>query len=368
MPGLRQIVPAQNPLRLLAVPLSVACVAMLAGCTTPGATVSGPFNVVPAPDTSPAYTAQQKAAQDNLVKMVALQDRLSKVSAPLLINNADLCKTYARNLLGFTAQNKYSYPGVYADAAQAALGYGEQMQVSSVLPGSGAARAGLRKGDGLLAAEGKPLPAGPNAEGPFGAIVAPLASKSASINMTIAREGQPQDLKIPVTRACAFRVALGNADNINAYSDGARIMLTRGMVGAAQNDEGIAFVIAREMAHNILDHARAQRSSGTAGSLIDSLGAVQPDVSMLTGSAGVKAMPQELDAQADTLAIYLLARAGYDIGNAASFWQRLSAQVPASTANGYTALHPGTTARIAAINRAVIDVRAKQSAKKPLRP
>ena len=368
MPGLRQIVPAQNPLRLLAVPLSVACVAMLAGCTTPGATVSGPFNVVPAPDTSPAYTAQQKAAQDNLVKMVALQDRLSKVSAPLLINNADLCKTYARNLLGFTAQNKYSYPGVYADAAQAALGYGEQMQVSSVLPGSGAARAGLRTGDGLLAAEGKPLPAGPNAEGPFGAIVGPLASKSASISMTIAREGQPQDLKIPVTRACAFRVALGNADNINAYSDGARIMVTRGMVGAAQNDEGIAFVIAREMAHNILDHARTQRSSGTAGSLIDSLGAVQPDVSMLTGSAGVKAMPQELDAQADTLAIYLLARAGYDIGNAASFWQRLSAQVPASTANGYTALHPGTTARIAAINRAVIDVRAKQSAKKPLRP
>ncbi len=57
---------------------------------------------------------------------------------PLLINNADLCKTYARNLLGFTAQNKYSYPGIYADAAQAALGYGEQMQVSGVLPGSGA--------------------------------------------------------------------------------------------------------------------------------------------------------------------------------------------------------------------------------------
>ena len=59
----------------------------------------------------PRRTAQQKAAQEELVKMVALQDRLSKVSAPLLINNADLCKTYARNLLGFTAQNKYSYPG-----------------------------------------------------------------------------------------------------------------------------------------------------------------------------------------------------------------------------------------------------------------
>ena len=367
MPALRQIVPAQNPLRHLASPLLVACVALLSACTTPGTQVSGPFNVVAAPD-APAVTAQQKAAQEELVKMVALQDRLSKVSAPLLINNADLCKTYARNLLGFTAQNKYSYPGIYADAAQAALGYGEQMQVSGVLPGSGAARAGLRKGDALLAAEGKPLPAGPKAEGPFGAIVGPLASKSASLNMTIAREGQQQDLKIPVTRACAFRVALGNADNINAYSDGSRIMLTRGMINAAQNDEGIAFVIAREMAHNILDHARSQRTSGTSGSIIDSLGAVQPDVSMLTGAAGIKAMPQELDAQADALAIYLLARAGYNIDNAARFWQHLSAQVPATVANGYTALHPGTNSRMAAINRAVADVRAKQAAKKPLKP
>ena len=60
MPGLRQLDSAQNPLRQLALPLLVACATMLAGCTTPGATVSGPFNVVPAPDTSPAYTAQQR--------------------------------------------------------------------------------------------------------------------------------------------------------------------------------------------------------------------------------------------------------------------------------------------------------------------
>ena len=122
MPGFRHLIPAPTSLRRLATPLLLASAAILAGCTTPMTNVSGPFNVVPAPD-APAPTAQQKAAQEELVKMVSLQDRLSKVSAPLLINNADLCKTYARNLLGFTAQNKYSYPGIYADAAQAALGY-----------------------------------------------------------------------------------------------------------------------------------------------------------------------------------------------------------------------------------------------------
>lgn len=366
MTGTRQLTSA--PLRQLAMPLLLAGVAMLSACTTPTGSVSGPFNIVPPPDGAPAYTAQQKAAQEELVRMVALQDRLSNVSAPLLINNADLCKSYARNLLGFTAQNKYSYPSIYADAAQAALGYGEQMQVSNVLPGSGAARVGLRKGDALLAAEGRPLPSGPRAEGPFGAIVGPLAAKSANISMKIDRQGNQQDLTIPVTRACAFRVAIGNADNINAYSDGSRIMLTRGMLQAAQNDEGIAFVIAREMAHNILDHARSQRTGGSAGSVIDSLGAVQPDTGMLTGAAGIKAMPQDLDVQADTLAIYLLARAGYNINNAASFWQRFSSQTPATVTNGYTALHPGVTARVAAINRAVADVRAKQAGKKPLKP
>ena len=54
---------------LMLAPTSIllASAAILAGCTTPGTNVSGPFNVVPAPD-APAFTAQQKAAQEELVK------------------------------------------------------------------------------------------------------------------------------------------------------------------------------------------------------------------------------------------------------------------------------------------------------------
>jgi S1-C subfamily serine protease len=44
------------------------------------------------------------------------------------------------------------------------LNYGDRLEVASVLPGSGAARAGLRKGDALVAANGKVLPVGANAE------------------------------------------------------------------------------------------------------------------------------------------------------------------------------------------------------------
>jgi hypothetical protein len=300
--------------------------------------------------------------------MVALQDRLYKVAAPLLINNADLCKTQARNLLGFTAKNKFSYPGEYADAAQAVLGYGDRLQVSNVLAGSGAARADLRKGDGLIAAEGQTLPTGPDAETGAAEVLGPLIGKRTMLKMTIARGLGNLVLNVPITRACAFRVELGNADNVNAYADDQRLMLTRGMINFAQSDTAIAYVMAKDMAHNMLGHAAKQQSTATLGSIIDNLATVQPDLTMLIGSAGVKPMPRGLDAAADRLAIYLLARAGYNIDQAAAFWQRLASQYPATASNSHTANHPATAYRIAAINKAVAEVKARRASGKPLLP
>jgi predicted Zn-dependent protease len=186
--------------------------------------------------------------------------------------------------------------------------------------------------------------------------------------MTIARNGSNQTLNVPVTRACAFRVDLGNADNVNAYNDGSRVLLTRGMINFAQNDEAIAYVMAKELAHNILGHAVQMRSTATMSSIIDNLASVRPDLTMLVGSAGVRPMPSDYDVAADNLALYMLARAGYNIGNVRSFWQRLSGQYPATVLNGYTAIHPNVTARLAAMERSVSEIKAKQAAKRPLLP
>ncbi|WP_307732435.1 M48 family metallopeptidase [Massilia sp. MB5] len=286
----------------------------------------------------------------------------------LLINNADLCKTQARNLLGFTAKNKYSYPGEYADAARAVLGYNDRLQVSGVLAGSGAASAGLRKGDGLVAANGKALPTGRDAETEAAGVLGPLVSSRASLSMTISRNGREQVLNMPVTRACAYRVDLGNADNINSYADGSRVLLTRGMINFAQSDEAIAFVLAKDIAHNVLGHAGTLRQNASLASMIDNLASVRPDLSLLIGSGGIKPMPQEMDVAADQLALYMLARAGYNIDRAKAFWQRLAAQYPASVLNGYMAVHPATTARYAAIDRTVGEIKAKQAGKRPLVP
>lgn len=351
----------------------VICLAlMLSACETTGPAVdptpTTPLPQQPAEPPARVVTPRMAAAAEALTKMAAMQERLYRIAAPLLINNADLCKSSTRNLLGFTARNRYWYPGEYNEAAQIAFEMGERLQVTGVLAGSGAARAGLRRGDNLISASGKALPVGPNASSTVGAVFGPLVARQASLALQIERDDKTRDLTVPVTRACGFAIELGNADNVNSYADGARVMVTRGMLQFAKSDEEVAYLLAKGIAHNILGHATSQRHVGTIGSIIDNLTNVKPDTSMLIGSGGIKAMPPELDAAADHLSMYLLARAGVNIDGAAAFWKRLAATYPATVLNGYVANHPGTSARLAAIEKASADVKAKQAAKKTIAP
>jgi hypothetical protein len=354
-----------------AVPLFGVALLLSACTTTPtdtGPVVAPPPATQPAPEPTPQLPPRLAAAADLLSKMAAHQDRLYRVAAPLLINNADLCKSQARNLLGFTAKNRYSYPGEYNEAAHLAFGMGERLQVTQVLAGSGAARAGLQRGDGLVSAGGKALPTGPNASTQAGAVFGPLAGSRADIALKVERDEQVRELSVPVTRACGFGIELGNADNVNAYADGSRVMVTRGMINFVQGDDELAYLLAKGMAHNILGHANIQRNASTIGSIIDNLVSVRPDTSMLIGSGGIKAMSGEMDAAADSLSLYLLARAGYNIDNVGAFWKRLAASYPSTVLNGYVANHPATAQRLAAIDKTLAEVKAKQSAKRPLVP
>ncbi|TFW30465.1 M48 family metallopeptidase [Massilia horti] len=354
-------------LRPAALGITIALLLSACGTQAPFQQGAAPAPVKPAPQ-APALTPQIAADAETLTRMASLQERLYHVAAPLLINNADLCKTHARNLLGFTAKSRYSYPGSYNEAAHVAFGMGERLQVTQVLAGSGAAKAGLKVGDRLVSAGGKPLPSGPQGPALAGSVFGPLVAAQATLPLTIERDGKERQLTVPVTRACAYGIELGNSDNINSYADGSRIMVTRGMIGFTRNDDELAYVLAAGLAHNVLGHAAVQRNSATIGSIIDNLTRVKPDDSMLIGSGGIKAMPADQDVAADRLAIYMLARAGYDIDGVDEFWKRLAQAHPATVLNGYTANHPAVSTRVAAIQKTVAEVNAKRSAKKPLVP
>lgn len=348
--------------------LAVIPAALLAACVTPpdGNTVNTPVQTTSAPVAvkAPVLTPDQIA----LRALTAQQDRLYNVAAPLLTSNAPLCRGNARNLLGFTAKNKYSYPSEFVNAAQS-LGFDDRLQVTGVLPGSGAAKSGVQRGDILQAVADKPLQQGPDAERQAANLLGPLVTNGrAPIKLTVMRNKTQQTVIVPLTLACAFSIELGNADNVNTYADGRRVLITRGMLNFAKSDEELAYLIAKDMAHNSLGHAIRQRMVATTGSVIDNLMRAQPDATAAAGTGGIRPYPQELDAAADNLALYMLVRAGYSIDGYAAFWQRLAAQYPVNVPNGYTALHPATAYRLSMIEKSTQTLRAKQTAGKPLTP
>ena len=349
-------------MRRISLCLSLAA-ALLGACTT-----VPPAPPVPVAASAPVAAPPLTAEGATLLSLAARQDRLYRVAAPLLVHNTELCKGNARNLLGFTAKNAYSYSSGYIDAARQALGLDERLQVMDVLAGSGAARAGVRRGDKLLAVEGKPLPQGENAERDAAGVLAPMMAGRSEVSLSIKRDGAPMTLNVSLTYACAFGFELGNTDNAVAYADGHRVLVTRGMMDFTQSDDELAYVLAKEMAHNILEHASRLRMNATVGAIIDNLTRINPDMSTMAGRAGVKPMPKELDATADRLSLYLLARAGYDIDGAVPFWKRMASRYPASQLNGYTALHPATDYRIWAMNKTLALIKGKKAANKPLVP
>ena len=345
---------------VLALPLLlIACATQT---PTPATSVPGqpaPFVVAP-----PKNTAEQELLRN----LIAHQDRLYRVASPILVNNADLCKGSARNLLGFTAKNKYSFSSELIQAAETLYAMDDRLQVMGVLAGSGAARMGIKRGDKIISAEGMSIPYGEHAERSAAAVLAPLVSKNSSIKLTVLRNGTEVSVAVPLTRACAYSVELGNTDNVNAYDDGKRVLVTRGMMHFARTDEELAYVLAKEIAHNILQHASKQKISNTVADIIDNLARIRPDMGAMAGMGGIRPMPAELDTAADTLAMYMAARAGYNINGAPRFWERLSIQHPATVLNGYTAIHPSISARLAVMEKTVADIKSRQAARRPLIP
>lgn len=350
--------------------------AVLTACAVQPPALESPSASMPAqPETAaPTATAENAIAPAALPvsndRIAALQswvdqhNRLYRVAAPILLNNTELCEHQARNLLGLTAKTKYSYTQDLASTAHTGLGLGESLRVMNVLAGGGAAQAGIRKGDILLAIEDKPLPKGPQAERNSAPIVSAAMHGRPSVNLGILRDGKQSVVNVPLTRACAFSVELGDSDRINSYTDGRRVLITRGMLAFTQSDEELAYVLAKEIAHSILMPSGRR----DMGMVIDRLRVMQKTPKDLSSTDTITPYSPVMDATADKLSLYLLARGGYDVEGALAFWKRLANKTPAQIKNGHTALHPSTNYRFSVMNAVIKTIQLKKANNQPLVP
>jgi len=251
--------------------------------------------------------------------------RLERIGHRLAAANAGLCAR-PEMMTGLTLHDA----GAYAPGARARLGLANGFGILRLLPGSTAERAGLRDGDEIVALDGSDLAgfapeliaarASPSRGERFAerlsatlrAGPARLAVRRGAALLTVTLEGE---------RGCGGSVLAVPGRQVNAWADGRYVAVTAHMLRYAADDRELAFVVAHEMAHNILGHT----------------------------APGASVRGRAAEEEADTLAVELLARAGMDLAAPERFLRR-SARLQGLSLN---LGHPGNRRRIAIVNAAI---------------
>ena len=167
---------------------------------------------------------------------------------------------------------------------------------------------------------------------------------------------------------CVYDFQIEKSDQINAYADGKKIVITEGMMKFTKNNDELALVLGHEFAHNMMGHIAARQQNvgvGTMfGTLLDSL-AVSQGIntngifSNLGTYAGTLKYSQEFEKEADYVGLYITKLAGFNITNSPEFWRRMSIKDQKSI---YTAsTHPTNPERYIGLGKAIREINLKKS-------
>jgi predicted Zn-dependent protease len=176
------------------------------------------------------------------------------------------------------------------------------------------------------------------------------------------------------TEECRFVFHYVADDEVNAFTDkGGHIYLHRGLLDYLESDEEIAAVMSHEMGHQIAGHVEDSERSVILGALIGGLlmggaavagGSTQENADRMTaegmvlgGQIGLLSFSKEQEREADLLAAYVLARAGYDLNRAGGTFDVL-AKLDDKTWASWKDTHPAGPERIVAWRKSVAEVEA----------
>ncbi len=330
--------------------------ALVAGCAAP---TTQRVAVSDAATRAEAERQREIAAQT----WVEEQKRLSRLHRMLATRASGLCGSDLGPSHGAFTMKRPG--GEMGDAFSRHYGVSEVLTVLFVLEGSPAERAGLRPRDLVVKVNGVPT-SDAEALRELNDKLAP----EAPIDLELRRDGAPLALRVLPEKACRYPAIVTEEPVINAFADGQRVMIARGMMSFARDDTELALVLAHEMAHNAMKHMDARRQNMGLGLLADIAAAILSRGQVGTNFAQIGAMAysQEFEAEADYVGLYILAAAGLPIEGAPHFWRRMAAAHPASIRSNHAASHPSTAYRMVALEETVKEIRDKQAKGLPLAP
>ena len=159
----------------------------------------------------------------------------------------------------------------------------------------------------------------------------------------------------PSTR---FTVTILDTSEVNAFAlPGGYIYVTRGILALASDTSELAAVLAHEIAHVVLKHARARTNRIRTNEIVDKVvsgvfgGDVETDQSSNRAKLQLAAFSQQQELAADKEGIQIAGKAGYDPHAAARFLGAMSRFAKFSAGDGdqqddFLSSHPSTPDRI----------------------
>jgi predicted Zn-dependent protease len=120
-------------------------------------------------------------------------------------------------------------------------------------------------------------------------------------------------------------------------------------------------VLAHEIAHNVLSHSQNARLRAMLNAFLGATTGASPE-------ASVPFQRRSLEARADYVGAFIMARAGYDVQAIKQFWRRLESLRTRENTPEMDVSHPTTAERLAAFDVTLKEIEEKRDRGELLQP
>jgi predicted Zn-dependent protease len=192
---------------------------------------------------------------------------------------------------------------------------------------------------------------------------------------------------------CTWDIRYTTDDTLNAFATGESVVvIKKGVIRHAENDDEIAMVIAHEMSHHAANHIEETRQNMVTGAVVGAViaGAIagaaygnsgyssyyqqaQINNTVMTGAvvgakAGHLSYSKEQENEADYLAGYMLYKGGFDLTKARNMWIKMARLGSTEHAERHSAnTHPDPAERLARWDNTIREIATNEGAL-PKRP
>jgi beta-barrel assembly-enhancing protease len=281
------------------------------------------------------------ALDDDIGSLLSADRRLVQVGRRLARGGVGLCASQVSNP-GWVIADVEQFPPSLRRRLRALGSLQEFPRIVWVEPDSAADRAEVRAGDDLLAVGGAVIPGTPSVRASRSRM--DRIERSEPSGSVLVRRGSARlTLKLGPEPGCSSHFVIGQATGLRGVSSNGRLVgISFEMLNYVANDDELALILAHELAHNILGHNKGVPSFRAAGE--DRSGRSK----------------KSREAEADRWALYLMARAGYDVSVAPGFWRRWGPKTSFGIFNSGS--HPGWRERADAAEAEIARIKAQQQA------